>query len=335
MSRQEIPPRTGDGGEPSSPLELSPPGWKTSLRRTLAEFKADRGGLIAAGMAFYWFLAVFPALLAAVGVLGLVKAGPEAVDAISRGIRSTLPPGAAEVLTGAVERAGQQAGGAAVLAALVGLGLAVWSASAGMVAVQSGLNVAYDVGEDRPFIAQRVRALVLLVVTLVLAGVATAMLVFGQPIGEAIGDRVPLGGAFVVVWTILRWVIALGAVTVLFASLYYLAPNRQTPRWAWISPGGVVGTAIWLVASLGFSFYVSSFGSYGETYGSLAGVVVLLLWLFLSALAVVFGGELNAELERQGAVEAREEAPADGADGDGRATQAETDWAERMRRIRQ
>lgn len=333
MSGQEIPSQTGDGKEPSSPLELSPPGWKASLRRTLVEFKADRGGLIAAGMAFYWFLAVFPALLAAVGVLGLVNAGPEAVDTISKGIRSTLPPGAAEVLTGAVERAGEQAGGAAVLAALVGLALAVWSASAGMVAVQAGLNVAYDVGEDRPFVVQRVRALVLLVVTLALAGVATAMVVFGQPIGEAIRDRVPMGGAFVVVWTVLRWVVALAAVTTLFASLYYLAPNRQTPRWAWISPGGVVGTAIWLAASLGFSFYVSSFGSYGETYGSLAGVVVLLLWLFLSALAVVFGGELNAELERQGAREAREAAPADGADG--KATQADADWAERMRRIRQ
>jgi membrane protein len=130
------------------------------------------------------------------------------------------------------------------------------------------------------------------------------MLVFGQPIGDAVRDDFPMGGAFVLVWTAVRWAVAIVSVMVLFAAFYYLAPNRDSPKWAWVSPGGVVAAVVWLAASVGFSFYVSSFGSYAETYGSLAGVVVLLLWLFLSALAVMAGGELNAELERQSAMKA-------------------------------
>jgi membrane protein len=130
--------------------------------------------------------------------------------------------------------------------------------------------------------------------------------VFGAPIGHALRDNLPFGGAFVVLWTVVRWALGLAALTSLFATIYFLAPNRETPRWAWVSPGGILAAGIWLLASIGFSFYVSSFGKYAQTYGSLAGVVVLLLWLYLTALAVVLGGELNAELERQSAARARQ-----------------------------
>jgi membrane protein len=137
---------------------------------------------------------------------------------------------------------------------------------------------------------------------LVLGGTATALIVFGAPLGDALRDNLPFGSAFVVLWTLIRWVGGLVALTGLFATIYYLSPNRDTPRWVWVSPGGILAAVIWLVASLGFSIYVSQFGNYAETYGgSLAGVVVLLLWLYLTALAVVLGGELNAELERQSA----------------------------------
>lgn len=318
-----VPPQVGQGGQADSPLELSRPDWKESGRRAVKDFKDDRAGIISAGMAFYWFLSVFPSLLALVGLLGLVNAGQAATTTISDGIRSALPGDAAKVLTDAVGKAGTQPGGAAVVATLVGVGLALWSASAGMVALQVGLDVAYDVGEDRPFLKKRLVAMALLVVAAVFGGVATVLVVFGQPVGDAIRDNVPLGGAFVAVWTLARWGLALLALMGLFAVFYYLAPNRDSPRWAWVSPGGVLATVIWLAASLGFSFYVSSFGSYAETYGSLAGVVVLLLWLYLSALAVMAGGELNAELERQSAVQAGQvDAPAGegspgGAGGDG------------------
>jgi membrane protein len=296
---QPVPVQDGGKGEPDSPLDIPASGWKDTLKRTVAEFKADRGSMIAAGMAFYWFLAIFPALLAAVGFTGLVNASQQTVDSITDAIRSTLPGDAARVLTESLSQAATRSGGSSVIAALIGVALALYSASAGMAALQVGLNVAYDVPEDRPFLKKRLRGLLLMLVAAVLGGVATAAIVFGAPIGDALRDNLPFSGAFVVVWTLIRWVVGLATLATLFAAFYYLGPNRDTPRWAWLSPGGLVATVIWLIASLGFSFYVSSLGSYGETYGSLTGVVVLLLWLYLSALAIVVGGELNAELERQ------------------------------------
>lgn len=349
MADASTPPAQKGTEQPRSPLGLEAPDWKETLRRTAAEFKADRAALISAGMAFYWFLAIFPALLAAVGVFGLVNAGPQATESLTKAIRTTLPGDAADVLSGAVSQAPSR--GASLVAVVVGLALALWSASAGMVAVESGLDVAYDVPEERErkFVKKRLYALALMGVAAVLGGIATVLVVFGAPLGEIIRDDVPFGGAFVIVWTLVRWVLAVAAVAVLFAAFYYLGPNRESPRWSWLSPGGVIAALIWLASSLAFSFYVSSFGSYAKTYGSLAGVVVLLLWLYLSALAVVVGGELNAELERQAAIkrgqldargEARDEARA--ADGDaGEAVTAHerteavtSEWAERMQQLR-
>ena len=347
-----IPPRTGGTGEPDSPLDLSAPDWKESLRRAVKEFKADKGTLISAGMAFYWFLAVFPGLLAAIGIMGLLALADTATSDIAKAIRTTLPGDAAEVLVNSVTKAGRQSNGSSVVATVLGIGLALWSASAGMVAMQVGLDVAYDVEEERKFVKKRVTALILVGVTLLLGGVATALIVFGQPIGESLSTHLPFGeSAFVVGWTVARWALGIVALTVLFASFYYLGPNRDSPKWSWISPGGVVGVLIWLAASLGFSFYVSSFSSYAETYGSLTGVVVLILWLYLTALAVVVGGEFNAELERQGALvsgdigsvphstaapgpEPKPQPSQEEADGGGRAPGDEADWSERMAALR-
>ena len=308
-TEQEIPPQTGDGPGPDSPLELDPPDWKVSVKRAVKEFKADRGGMTAAGLAYYWFLAIFPGLLAAVGFLGLVPVGSELIPKLEKALPKVLPGDAAEVLTAAIGRAQEQSGGASVLAALLGVVLALWSASAGMVALQTGLDVAYDVPEERKFVGKRLVALALVAVTAVCGGIATALVVFGAAIGDAIRDNVPLGAAFVVVWTVARWLLALLALLVLFATYYYLAPKRESPKWTWVSPGGIIAVLIWLAASLAFSFYVAEFGesSYAKTYGSLAGVVVLILWLYLTALAVMFGGEVNAELERQAEHRTREE----------------------------
>jgi membrane protein len=296
---QPIPPQTGGGPGPESPLELAAPDWKASIKRAGKEFKDDRGTLTAAGMAFYWFLSVFPAMIAAVGLLGLVNASEGARDSITRTVESALPGQAASVLTDAIRTAGESNG--SLIATLIGVALALWSASAGMVGMQMGLNVAYDVVTDRTFVKKRVVAFELMLAMLLLGGLATAAIVFGAPLGDALRDNLPFGSAFVVLWTVIRWVVGIAALTGLFATVYYLAPNRDTPRWVWVSPGGLLAAGIWLVASLGFSFYVSSFGKYSETYGSFAGVVVLLLWLYLTALAVVLGGEVNAELERQSA----------------------------------
>jgi len=299
-----IPPQTGEDAQAKSPADLGKAGLKESLRRTVSEFKDDRATLTAAGMAFYWFLAVLPAMLALIGFLGLFDVSQGAVDSIVKVIRSALPGQGAQALVDAVQSVGNRSEGSSAIAALVGVALALWGASAGMVAMQMGLDVAYDVPRDRTFVKKRLVGLALVLIAAVLGGIATALIVFGAPLGDALRDNLPFGEAFVVLWTILRWVGGIAALTVLFATFYYLAPNRETPKWVWVSPGGVLAVLIWLAASLGFSFYVSSFGSYAETYGSLAGVVVLLLWLYLSAIAVVMGGELNAELERQSAVQA-------------------------------
>ncbi|MDQ3974146.1 MAG: YihY/virulence factor BrkB family protein, partial [Actinomycetota bacterium] len=321
---------------PRSPLAFRGRDWKASLRRTLEEFKEDRATLTAAGIAFFWFLAVFPALLAAVGVLGLVRASPRMTEVVTGGIATALPGDAATVLTQAVEAATQQPGRGSAVAAIAGVAVALWSASAGMVGLQRGLNVVYDVDQDRSFVKQRLVAVALLAVAAVLGGVASVLAVFGQPLGEAVRGMLPFGDAFVPLWTLIRWALTVVAVAVLFASFYYLGPNRHSPRWTWVSPGGLVAMAIWVLASLAFSFYVSSFGSYAETYGSLVGVVVLMLWLYLTALAVVLGGELNAELERQSAL-ASGQSPAAGTTtaGAGEHDDAIRAWSQHLERVRQ
>lgn len=295
---EPIPVQTGEGPGPNSPLELRPPDWKESVKRAIKEFKEDRATLTSAGMAFYWFLSIFPGMLAFASLLGVFNVGQDTINNLTGDITDVLPGGAGEMLTSAIE---DRQADASVLAALLGIVLALWSASSGAVGIQLGLDVAYDVKDDRKFVKKRLVAFEILLALLVLGGLATAFIVFGAPLGEILRDNLPFGSAFMVLWTVTRWGLGLAALTGLFAAIYFLAPNRESPRWVWVSPGGILAALIWLVASLGFSFYVSNFGSYDETYGPLAGVAILLLWLYLTALAIILGGELNAELERQSA----------------------------------
>ncbi|HEX2192782.1 MAG TPA: YihY/virulence factor BrkB family protein [Acidimicrobiales bacterium] len=298
MTDRPVPAQTTSDGSPTSPAQLDAPDWKESLKRAVQEFKADRGTLIAAGMGFYWFLAVFPALIAAVGIIGLLNLSESLVTDIKKAIETTLPGSAARTLVDTLDVVTRQSGGSSVVATIIGLVLALWSASSGMVALQAGMDVAYDVEDDRKLVKKRGLALLLIAAAAVLGGIASALIIFGKPLGQGLG--IPDSTPFVVLWTVVRWVLGLATLTVLFAVFYYFGPNREKPHWSWISPGGVVATVIWLLASLAFSFYVSSFSSYNETYGSFSGVVVLLLWLYLSAIAIVVGAEMNAELERQG-----------------------------------
>ena len=299
-ARQEVPTQRGtDPYEPESPLELEPADWKATVRRTVKEIKRDRVTFTAGGLAYYWFLAIFPLIIAAVALVTLLRLPDSTVNTLKNGIETALPGEAAEILTSAVDSAQNQSrGGLAVV--VIAIGIALWSSSTGIAGMLSGLNVAFDVSEDRKFFRKRLVSFLLLGALLVLGGVAVALLIFGQPLGEWLQDLIPVGETlFVYAWTAARWLVTLIVVTTLFAIFYYIGPNRHAPRWQWVSPGGIVATIVWLLASFAFSLYVSSFGSYGETYGALAGVVILILWLYLTGVAILVGGELNAELERQ------------------------------------
>ena len=279
---RESPDPTQSSGEPGpdTPLDLDAPDWKTILRRTGKEIKADRATLAAAGMAYYFFLAIFPALIAAVGIMGLVGAD---TSGLTRSIETTLPGDSGAAITEAFEEADQPSQATSRTAAILGIAAALWSASSGMVALQSGLNIAYDVPQDRKFVGKRATALALILTTALLGGVPSPLFTFGES----------------TLFLALGWSLTIAAVVVLFSVFYYLGPNRDSPRWQWVSVGGVCGAALWIAVSLAFGFYVSNYSNYSKTYGSLAGVIVLILWLYLSSLAVLIGGELNSELERQ------------------------------------
>jgi membrane protein len=300
-----VPPQTADSPGPDTPLEIGKAGWRDTLKRSGKEFVSDRCAMTAGSLAYHWFLAMFPALIALLGVASLVQVGEPTVKRLVNGLNKALPQGARGVFSSAITSATSNAGKGSLAVVIVGLAVAVWSASSGMTALQTGLDVAYDVPKDRKFIAARLVAFLLMFATLILGGIAAGLIVFGAPLGSGIAGHVPFAGtAFIVVWTVLRWLVTIVVISLLFSAFYYFGPNRETPKWQWVSPGGLVATVIFLAASLGFSFYVAKFGNYGKTYGAFAGVAILIFWLYLVGIAVLLGAEINAEAERQAAAEA-------------------------------
>jgi membrane protein len=300
-----VPPQSKEAPGPDTPLQIEGGGWVATLRRTLKEFKADRCTMTAGSLAYSWFLALFPSLIALLGVASLVQIGAKQVTKLVHDLNKALPPGASDVFAHAVKAATSRTSHGTLVVIIIAIVLALWSASSGMVSLQTALDIAYDVPKDRKFLGKRVVAIELMIATVILGGVAAALIVFGASLGTAIEHRLSMSGlAFTIIWNIIRWLVTIVFVTALFSVYYYIGTNRESPRWQWVSPGGILGTLIFLAASLGFSFYVKDFGSYGKTYGALAGVVILMLWLYLAGLAVLIGAEMNAETERQAAVQA-------------------------------
>jgi membrane protein len=267
------------------------------LKRTLQGFLGDDAMGLSAQIAFSSLLAFFPAVVFLVGLLDLVGAYET--------LKDFLAPVAPGDVIETIETLQQDTSkGTSVVAFLVGAAGAVWAASGAMNAVIKSVNRAYDRVETRPFWKTRLVAIFLVVLTgLVLAGLLL-LIVFGGPLGTAIADRIGAGGAFELLWGILRWPIAFLAVLVFFALVYYLAPNVDVRAWHWVTPGSLVGSVLWLALSGLFALYTSFSDSYSKTYGALASGIVLLLWLNYSAFALLFGAELNSELDRQAEIDA-------------------------------
>jgi len=285
------------GRAPSSPTRLSVAEWRASFTRAFKEFLADDCMGLAQQIAFSSLLAFFPAVIFLVGLLGLVDAYDDLRDFLA-----PIAPG--DVLTTIDRLQADSTGATASLAFVIGADLAVWAASGAMGTVIKAVNRAYELVETRPAWRTRLTGIVLVALTgLVTAGVFL-LIVFGGPLGAAIADTAGLGGAFELVWGIVRWPLAFVAILLFFALVYYLAPNRNVRRWQWISPGSVVGALGWLGLSALFALYTSLSDSYSKTYGALASGIVLLLWLNYSAFALLFGAELNSELDRQAEIRA-------------------------------
>jgi membrane protein len=285
------------GRAPSSPTRLSLAEWRDSFTRAFKEFLADDCMGLAQQIAFSSLLAFFPAVIFLVGLLGLVDAYDD--------LRDFLAPIAPGDVLDTIDRLQQDSTGAAAsLAFVLGAAGAVWAASGAMGSVIKAVNRAYELVETRPIWKVRIAAIVLVALTgLVTAGLFL-LIVFGGPLGTAIADSAGLGSAFEVLWAILRWPLAFAAVLLFFAFVYAVAPNRPTRRWRWLTPGSVVGSLGWLALSGLFALYTSLSDSYTKTYGALASGIVLLLWLNYSAFALLFGAELNSELDRQAEIRA-------------------------------
>ncbi|WP_099826280.1 YihY/virulence factor BrkB family protein [Oceaniglobus indicus] len=282
------------GRDAETPNEIPKPGWKDILLRVKDEIAKDHVGLIAAGVAFYGLLALFPAITALMALAGLVLE-PSEVTAQIESLATVIPDQAADIIIGqAVEVAGSQNGGLG-LALLLGLGLALYSASKGVGSLMEGLNVAYDEDESRGFIK----------LTLVKLGL-TLLLIVGLVAGLGATLALPAVLSFLnlpdwlnTVLGLARWVI-LGVLTLGgLGALYRWGPSREDAQWKWLAPGTLAACALWLIGSLAFSVYVANFASYNESFGSMAGVIILLMWLWLSAYVVLMGAELNAEIEAQ------------------------------------
>lgn len=294
--------RTGsDGAAPAGkPTDLPKPSWRESLKRTAREFKKDNLTDWAAALTYYGILAIFPALLALVSIVGLLSTS--SIQSLIDNLGSIAPGAARDVLTNALEQLEHNRGGA-VGALVVGIVLALWSASGYIAAFMRASNAVYDIGEGRPaWKTLPTRFGITVVVVILLAALAVGV-VFTGNLARKAGDVLGVGDTAVTVWNFAKWPVMALLFLLIVALLYWASPNVRRP-FRWVTPGGVVALVIWVVASVLFALYVAHFGSYNKTYGSLAAVIIFLVWMWISNVAILLGLELNAELERARAIEA-------------------------------
>ncbi|MBO9431249.1 YihY/virulence factor BrkB family protein [Sulfitobacter sp. R18_1] len=282
------------GRKAETPMEIPAPGWKDILLRVKDEIAADHVSLVAAGVAFYALLAIFPAVTALMALAGLVME-PAQVTAQLESLTNLIPEEAANIiLDQAVAVTGSEETGLG-WAFLIGLALALYSASKGVGSLMEGLNVAYDEDETRGFVSKLIwtLGLTLMLIGVLLLGLAATLAVPAVVAFLALPDWVET------LLTYGSWVLLAALTALALAVLYRYGPARDDAEWKWLTPGSIIACILWIVASVGFSIYVSNFGSYNESFGSMAGAIILLMWLWISAFIVLLGAEFNSEMEAQ------------------------------------
>jgi membrane protein len=285
---------------PHKPTELSKGSWWAVLKRTVKQFQADNLTDWAAALTYYGILSIFPALVALVSSVGLL--GHRATTTVVNTLKDFLPPAAQPVIEPAITKLQEQPR-AASLAAIIGLVLALWSASGYIAGFIRAANAIYDVPEGRPFWKTLPLRLGLTVMVGTLLVISALAVVLTGKLAGVIGNLLHVGHTAVVVWDILKWPFLLGIIIVVFALLYYLAPNAKHSGFRWLTPGSVLGVLVWIIASLAFALYLSTFASYAKTYGTLGSAIAFLVWLWISNIAVLLGAEFDAEMERGRAIE--------------------------------
>jgi membrane protein len=301
-------PDPNDSRKPDSPKDLDKPNWKYIAKKTFREFSKDQCPDLAASLTYYAVLSLFPALLAIVSLIGLFGDPQKTTTALLEIVRGFAPAETADTLSGPVsELANAPAAG---LTLVLGLATALWSASGYVGAFGRAMNRVYEVDEGRPFVKLRGTMLVVTLLAVVIVTILAGMLVLSGPVAEAVGGLIGLSGAFLAVWNIAKWPVMVALIIAIIAVLYYATPNVKQPKFKWMSLGSGIALFVFLLASLGFGFYVGNFGNYNKTYGALGGVIVMLLWLWILNMSLLFGAEFDAEMERgrqlQAGIEAEE-----------------------------
>jgi len=284
-----------------APTDLPTRSWLEALKRAAQEFREDDLTLLAGALAYYGVLALFPALLVLISVLGLI--GPSATQPLIDNLGTLTPGPARDVLIDAVRNI-QTGTGAAGFGFVAGLLAALWSGSGYVGAFMKASNVIFEVEEGRPFWKLRPLQIAVTVLLVVLTALISLAIVVTGPLAEKVGDVVGLGDTAVTVWGIAKWPVIALVVSQIIAFLYWVAPNVRQPGYRWITPGGLVAVVLWVIASAAFAFYVANFGNYNKTYGSVTGLIVFLIWLWITNVVILLGAEINAELERGRQIEA-------------------------------
>ena len=283
--------------EPRELTDLEKRTWWGTVKRTVSEFRKDNLTDWAAALTYYAVLSLFPALIALISLVGLVVDPATITRVLTETVSALGPSSAVDTFRSPIENIANNQRTAGVLL-IVGLATALWTASGYTGAFMRASNAIYEREEGRPFWKLRPLQIVVTLVLVLLAALVVVALIVSGPVAKALGDAVGLGDTAVLVWQIAKWPVMLVVVMFMLAVLYWSAPNAKPAGFRWVSPGSVLAVIVWIAASAAFAFYVANFGSYNETYGTLGGAIVFLVWLWITNVAVLLGAELNAETER-------------------------------------